>query len=61
MRPWYRRCIRLIRLNSLRISFRMQDRDEGPTDDGILNYATPEKLAAYSWLDSGAEVILDPL
>lgn len=30
------------------------------TDDEILNEATAEKLAAYSWLDSGAEVVLDP-
>jgi len=30
------------------------------TDDEILNDATPEKLAAYSWLDSGADAVLDP-
>jgi hypothetical protein len=30
------------------------------TDDEILNDATPEKLAAYGWLNSGAEVVLDP-
>ena len=30
------------------------------TDDEILNDATPEKLAAYSWLDSGADVVLEP-
>jgi hypothetical protein len=36
------------------------DGDEGLTDDEILNDATPEKLSAYGWLDSGAEVVLDP-
>jgi len=30
------------------------------SDDEILNDATPEKLAAYGWLDSGADVVLDP-
>lgn len=36
------------------------DEDELLTDAEILNDATPEKLAAYSWLDSGADVVLDP-
>jgi hypothetical protein len=36
------------------------DGDERLTDDEILNDATPEKVAAYSWLDSGADVVLDP-
>jgi hypothetical protein len=31
-----------------------------PTDEEILNDVTPEKLAAYSWLESGADVLLDP-
>ena len=35
--------------------------DDRLTDDEILNDATPERLAAYSWLDSGADVVLDPL
>jgi hypothetical protein len=30
------------------------------TDDQILSDATPEKVAAYGWLDSGADVVLDP-
>jgi hypothetical protein len=30
------------------------------TDDEILNDATPERLAAYGWLNSGADVVLDP-
>jgi hypothetical protein len=34
--------------------------DERVTDDEILNDAPPEKVAAYSWLDSGADVVLDP-
>jgi hypothetical protein len=37
-----------------------RDEDERLTDDEILNDATPEKVAAYSWLDSGADVVLDP-
>ena len=36
------------------------DKGERLTDDEILNDATAEKLAAYSWLDFGAEVVLDP-
>jgi hypothetical protein len=35
------------------------DSDRVLADDEILNDATPEKLAAYSWLDSGADVVLD--
>jgi hypothetical protein len=39
-----------------------QDSDDGEklSDYEILNDATPEKVAAYSWLDSGADVVLDP-
>jgi hypothetical protein len=36
------------------------DGGEGLTDDEIFDDATPAKLAAYSWLDSGARVVLDP-
>jgi hypothetical protein len=36
------------------------DGDGRLTDDEILNDATPDKVAAYSWLDSGADVVLDP-
>jgi hypothetical protein len=38
------------------------DSDEGQnlSDDEILNDATPAKVATYSWLDSGADVVLDP-
>jgi len=36
------------------------DEDERLTDAEILNDDTPEKVAAYSWLDSGADVVLDP-
>jgi hypothetical protein len=36
------------------------DGGERLTDDEILNDATPEKLAAYSWLESGADALLDP-
>jgi hypothetical protein len=36
------------------------DGDIGLTDDQILNNVTPEKLAAYRWLESGADVVLDP-
>jgi len=31
-----------------------------PTDDEILNDWTPDKQAAYEWLEQGAEVVLDP-
>lgn len=34
--------------------------DERLTDGEILSDATPEKVAAYCWLDSGAEILLDP-
>jgi hypothetical protein len=36
------------------------DGEERLADDEILNDASPAKLVAYSWLDSGAEVVLDP-
>lgn len=36
------------------------EEDIALTDDEILNDATPEKLAAYCWLESGADVVLDP-
>jgi hypothetical protein len=36
------------------------DQSEELTDCEIMNDATPEKCAAYCWLDSGASVILDP-
>jgi hypothetical protein len=36
------------------------DGEERLDDDEILNDASPAKLVAYSWLDSGAEVVLDP-
>ncbi len=36
------------------------DGRESLTDGEILNEITPEKLAAYSWLERGADVILDP-
>jgi hypothetical protein len=36
------------------------DGDQSLTDDEILNDATPEKVAAFGWLDSGADVVLDP-
>lgn len=36
------------------------DEDELLTDAEILKEATPEKVAAYMWLDSGADVVLDP-
>jgi hypothetical protein len=36
------------------------DEDERLSDAEILNDDTPEKVAAYSWLDSGADVVLDP-
>jgi hypothetical protein len=36
------------------------DGNDSLTDYEILNDATPEKVTAYSWLESGAEVVLDP-
>jgi hypothetical protein len=36
------------------------EEDTRLTDEEILNDATPEKVEAYSWLDSGADVVLDP-
>jgi hypothetical protein len=36
------------------------DGGEKLTDDQILNDPTPGKLAAYSWLKDGADVLLDP-
>ena len=36
------------------------DEDETLADDEILNDATPEKVAVYNWLDSGADVVLGP-
>jgi hypothetical protein len=34
--------------------------DESLTDGEILSEATPEKVAAYCWLDSGGRVLLEP-
>jgi hypothetical protein len=35
------------------------DESENLSDDQILNDTKPEKVVTYSWLDSGADVVLD--